>query len=463
MARVIWFKKSQGLATKFDPVRIEYTEKLGVKHLAEAYNVDFDFTGAISRRKGFVASGVTGVSHSFFCNGGDCLFVQDNALYELGSDMSAKWIRGGMTSDVSYCQVGDAIVYMDGQRKGIVSGGSNFTYIMPPSPRTPDQTRVYNDPPIGSIVRSFAGRVWVVVGKVLFYSEPFSPNIFRLSTNYITLPAEITIVAPVQGGLFVSTTAKVYFFAGTNPKEFVQSTVAHYPGIKGTDVTVDGIAVDAGQITPLPAQMFTTTEGICIGTADGRLVNLTYGVLEYPGAIKGSAVYTGDRYIVSLDGDTSNLTLCLSLGAVAPSQYANFNFDSMCKFKDKIVGGNSNGVYTLLSGDDDAGEDINAHFRTGATSFGVENEKRLRRLYISMRSSGLVKASVAGDDKEDVTKEITPYDDKLKIIHQEIQGGRDIKGKYLDLKISNVNGSDFTVAEIQALLIVRNAKTTEVL
>jgi len=51
----------------------------------------------------------------------------------------------------------------------------------------------------------------------------------------------------------------------------------------------------------MPMQMFTTANGICVGLADGRLMNLTFETLDYPKAVRGSAVYTGSKYIVSLE------------------------------------------------------------------------------------------------------------------------------------------------------------------
>ena len=465
MAQVTWFKQSKGLATKIDPARIDYTPKLGVSHLAEAYNVDYDFTGAISRRLGVEDSGVTGNCHSFYWAGGQCVFVKDNVLSILAEDLSVTSVKTGLASGkrVSYFQVGDAIVYMNGVTGGVIRNKTYYAYTKPPLTHYPDQTREYDDPPVGHIVCFFAGRMWIAVGSTLWYSEPYSLNLFRLATNYINLPGRITMVAPVLKGLFVSTTSRLYFFAGTNPSQMHQSTVAHYPAIEGTAAEVDGIAVGSGQISPLPMQMFTTTNGICLGTSEGQLVNLTYDTLEYPSATEGNAVYTGDKYIVNLGKDSNKLTLCVSLNKVAPSQYANFDYEGMCKFGDKIIGGDSDGLYTLLTGDTDAGSKISAHFRTGPTSFGYENAKSLRKLYLSMRSDGVLKLGISADDKPDVEREVTPHDDRLKIIHQQVEGGRDIKGKYLDLKVGNINGSDFTITDIQAILIVKDSKTTEVM
>jgi hypothetical protein len=463
MARAVWFRQSQGLATKIDPSRIQYDQKTGVLHLSEAFNIDFDFTGAIFRRKGYELN-TSGNFHSLFWGGGDCVVVKNDVLSLLAEDLSTTQIRSGLAPNrLSYCQMGDSIVYMNGFQSAVVKNGINYDYTMPPETHYPDQTRVYNNPPVGHIVRSYAGRIWIAVNNTLIYSEPFGPNLFRLSVNYIPFPARITMIAPVRNGLVVSTTSKIYFMLGSNPKDMTQTVLAHYPVIEGTDAEVDGITIAAGKISPLPMQMFTTTNGICVVTTEGELHNLTYQTLEYPRSNTGCAVYTGDKYIVSLDGEDNNLAMCMSLSKAAMSQYANYDFSGMWKFKDAVIGVNANGLYTLLTGDTDADTLIPAHFRTGPTDFGAEEEKRLRKVYISVRAAGRMKLAIAGDDEEDIARDIAPYDDILKIIHQEVSGGRDIRGKYLDLKVSNVRGADFTVTEIQALLIVKSAKTTEVL
>jgi hypothetical protein len=467
MATMLWFKQSKGLATRFDPARILYDPEIGVTYLAEAYNVDFDFTGAIFRRKGFEETGITGDCHSLFWNGGECLFVRNNALCLLAGDLSYTVLRDGISSGkkMQYAQVGDAIVYCNGVQNGVVRGGKDYTYIMPPKTYYPDQTKVYNNPPLGSIVKTFAGRTWIAGGNTLWYSEPFGPNLFRLSANYLSFPSKIAMVAPVFGGLFVGTGSKVYFLQGTIPSQMIQTVVAHYPVIEGTDCEVDGIVVSGGKVSPTPMQMFATTKGICVGTAEGQLINLTYEVLEYPSSRIGSAVCTGDKYIVCLGEGSDKLTICLSLNRVAISQYANYNFNGLCRFNDITLGGNSNGLYRILTGDTDGDSNttIDAHFRTGPTGFGVENEKKLRKIYCSMRSTGRMKFAVSADGKEDVVRDVTPHDAGLRIIHQEIAGGRDIRGKYLDLKVSNVQGSDFTITEIRNVMIITGAKTTEVM
>lgn len=155
------------------------------------------------------------------------------------------------------------------------------------------------------------------------------------------------------------------------------------------------------------------------------------------------------------------LTLCLSLGQSAPSQFGNYNFRGMCKFGEVLLGGNEDGMFVLDNGNTDAAAKIDAHIRTGPTDFGAEEEKRLRRAYVSLRSDGRMKMSVSADGKEDVSQEITPHNTSLDMIHQKVTGGRDIRGKYLDLKLENVDGADFTINEVKAVLVVLGANSLE--
>jgi len=47
--------------------------------------------------------------------------------------------------------------------------------------------------------------------------------------------------------------------------------------------------------------MWASTKGICVGTPDGRLINLTSRRLDYPGAIFGAGICFDDRYVCTLE------------------------------------------------------------------------------------------------------------------------------------------------------------------
>jgi hypothetical protein len=155
------------------------------------------------------------------------------------------------------------------------------------------------------------------------------------------------------------------------------------------------------------------------------------------------------------------LTICLNLGRMAPGQFGGYNFKSMCKFGDKLLGANEDGLFVLNSGDTDNGTDIPAFFVIGPTDFGAEEEKRIRRLYFSGRMDGRLRVEMSGDEEDPVSQELNPENIELRLTHHRIKGGRDVRGKYLKLKVSNVLGSDFTVSSINAVLVVLGQNATE--
>ncbi|WP_440111793.1 hypothetical protein [Acidovorax sp. BL-A-41-H1] len=75
------------------------------------------------------------------------------------------------------------------------------------------QTLLLQPMPAGSIVRFSNGRLFVAVGNLLIYSEPFMPGLFRPSKNFIPFSAPITVMEPCDKGLYVVADA-TYWFAG---------------------------------------------------------------------------------------------------------------------------------------------------------------------------------------------------------------------------------------------------------
>ena len=302
MPKVLWFKQSYGLSIKHDPSEIPYDEENGVQALSEALNVNHSYTGSISRRLGYSVTDIDQACHSLFWEGGECLFVTGDALCILGKDMTYRAIRNvAPGARISYAQIGDATVYVNGSQKGVVKNGASYEWTKPETVQAKDDTRVWNDPPIGDMVRLFAARAWVVSGSVVWYSEPFNYNLFQMGRNYVSFPDKIVMFRPLSSGVYVSTRKWTYYLKGSNPKEMTLETVARTPAIANTDLLVDGASVGMGKYSQYICAMWASESGICLGTPDGGLINLTFDKIEYPRALMGCAVYTTDRYIVNLE------------------------------------------------------------------------------------------------------------------------------------------------------------------
>ena len=152
------------------------------------------------------------------------------------------------------------------------------------------------------------------------------------------------------------------------------------------------------------------------------------------------------------------LGLCTELSLLAVTQYAGFNFDSMCKLGDVYLGCNARGIFEL-DGSTDEGMDIDAFFELPTTDFGLSKQKRIRKVYLGYEASGSLVLEVK-DDEDNVRKytlEAALSDNREH--SAKIPVGRDGKGRYWSFKIENVAGCDFSVDSIDASIVILGKKS----
>lgn len=298
---ITWLKGSRGLNNRIHPLRVEVDPETGIQDLAIAYNVDHDATGRISRRRGWEATETTVACHSLWSDGTVCLFVTGDALCTLASDFSYTAIRQVTEgARVSYAKVADKVYYANGSENGFVRNNLSYSWDLPANIVGPDTSRVFSAPPIGTILCFFAGRMYIVDGRVTWYSEPLGIHMFDPARNYIAFESNVRMFRAVKEGIFVGTEVDTIFLRGNNPQEFIFEKIATYPVVEGTDVDVDSSKIGDGSLRGIAA-MWTSTEGICLGTPKGEIINLTERRLVYPNARYGAGLYLRDRYLSTLE------------------------------------------------------------------------------------------------------------------------------------------------------------------
>lgn len=152
------------------------------------------------------------------------------------------------------------------------------------------------------------------------------------------------------------------------------------------------------------------------------------------------------------------LGLCLELALLAPTQYVNYNFDSMCKLGDVYLGCNELGIFSL-QGDTDSDVHIDAFFELLTTDLGIPNQKRIRKAYLGYEASGSLVLEVK-DDEDNVrrfTIEASLNDQRQHGVRVPV--GRDGKGRYWTFRLENVGGCDFSVDSLDALIMVLGKKS----
>lgn len=152
----------------------------------------------------------------------------------------------------------------------------------------------------------------------------------------------------------------------------------------------------------------------------------------------------------------SQLTLCINLSNLACGQYCNYSFNSFCEIDGKHYGATDDGIFELV-GDTDAGEDINAWLELPMSDFGINNVKRLRRIYLGYEATGdlIIKVKDNEDNERSYPLDNIALD---KQIGGEVTIERDQLGRYWGLRIDNVRGAYFAVDSIEVVPVILGRK-----
>ena len=144
--------------------------------------------------------------------------------------------------------------------------------------------------------------------------------------------------------------------------------------------------------------------------------------------------------------------LTINLSNEATSQYCFYNFNSMCKFGSVYLGANEDGIHTL-EGSDDNGDDIDAFFELVLSDWGVSNYKKIRRAFIGCLADGEVKLTFTTDEDGTWNATFRPEEtDKQQ--GNAVTGRNDVLGRYWNIRLENVNGSNFKIDSIELIVNV---------
>ncbi|MBI4695586.1 MAG: hypothetical protein HY749_16335 [Gammaproteobacteria bacterium] len=152
----------------------------------------------------------------------------------------------------------------------------------------PLETQFMQPPPAGSAIAEHHGRMLVAIGEFLLFSPPYRGYLFDpVHMNY-RFGSRITMVAPVEGGVYVGTEKTIEFLAGDDIATATRYEKAAYGAVEGT---LDYVSADQLGVVSLPGKvaLFAAQAGICVGGIGGAFHNLTTGRYAYPVASRGAA------------------------------------------------------------------------------------------------------------------------------------------------------------------------------
>ncbi|MGP8337655.1 MAG: hypothetical protein ACT6FC_05405 [Methanosarcinaceae archaeon] len=150
-------------------------------------------------------------------------------------------------------------------------------------------------PPFMEHITYAFGRIWGSIGKILYYSEPFHPEWFRISLNKFEFKQNITLIAHVPTGMFIGCEDVTYFMKGAEPTQMVQ-TLAGKGAVPGTlsycnNVPELGDILSPAERIHVSVPVWLSQDGIVIGNVSGRLFNLTQQKVKFAPGVRGASVH----------------------------------------------------------------------------------------------------------------------------------------------------------------------------
>ncbi len=91
-------------------------------------------------------------------------------------------------------------------------------------------------PPVSGLVAAGNGRTFCAVENFLFYSSAFRPEQFDRYRQTIPFKSDVTLIAPVQAGVFVGTSDGGYMLNGQNIEQASMSIPLNIPILKGEPI-----------------------------------------------------------------------------------------------------------------------------------------------------------------------------------------------------------------------------------
>ena len=159
----------------------------------------------------------------------------------------------------------------------------------------PLETWLCQQAPAGQCVSYFRGQTLVASGSGLYPSQPYAYELFDLR-KYFDFESEITLLAPMENGLFVCTQTHHYWLPGLSPTDWAQQTKAEHGAILGSLVYTEGKNVGEG--IPGLAALWLSREGVCVGANDGQFRVLSADRMNANiSRASGASIVINDRVI----------------------------------------------------------------------------------------------------------------------------------------------------------------------
>lgn len=142
----------------------------------------------------------------------------------------------------------------------------------------PCRTEHVQPAPVGTLCAFWRGRTLVAQGSVLYASVTNQWEAFDLRRDFKQVVGDITVLVPVENGIYVGTTDSLAFLAGVEWDRLQFRRVVDGAAVLGSGVSVRGELVQQGEGGALGPAMLCIADGVVVaGFNDGDVRRITEG------------------------------------------------------------------------------------------------------------------------------------------------------------------------------------------
>lgn len=436
---------SRGLNINADAAELKQDE-YGAAFLTSCNNVFIGDTGRINRCFGYTSlfSGevhsVMRVGQEIIFAGGENVYCLDGSSYQLVTDgMSGLPLR----HTILHNGAKPFAVFSDGLRiytyvDGVVSELTKGTYVGVNA----ELEAALSAPPAGTLLCYGLGRLFVAFANNVFMSQPNQIKLFDLGKGRLTTENEVTLIAPVNKGLWLGTRDQI-FYVTTDGINFHRDVKAPYGAFKGTPVPVDAAQLPlqgiygSGYIVP-------TARGFAFIGQEGIFVNLTEKVLELRYSTLSDiwmSPYTASMERNRIFFCGAGYSLIMNIHNLAVTQAELYDMEGACTRDSLLYFGNSSGLFRTAS------SDVEAEF---TFQHNFETPVRLRSIELVGEFEGYMYLDATGDENITRTYQLEPIANMKQVSYTKVLRRDNGKARHWKLRIYNGKaGKDFSIDTVR--------------
>lgn len=184
----------------------------------------------------------------------------------------------------------DTLVYATGANGEVFNQLDDGSYVTSSTNGAECATLMLSEMPAGQALAHYRGSLLVAKGNFLYISEPYRYGLFKPSRGFIPFPAEITVVAPCEDGVYVC--ADKTYWLPADPLNTNPVTLLPFGALNGA-VVFDDEAV---------AVYWQTSKGLAVGKPSGVVSLPQNKTLRFDAADSGVIWLResdGDKHLVT--------------------------------------------------------------------------------------------------------------------------------------------------------------------